>query len=135
VTILVTDASSNRDIDVDNYKDVDTDHDDFESDDEEDDHGHNHSSHAQGMPAGNTETLRRPPEAARVSEQSTGSQAGILMRALYEYTAIEEGELTFAPGDLVTQIEPEDELGWCRGVLENGTVGVFPAGYCEPVHQ
>lgn len=52
------------------------------------------------------------------------------MRAIYDYTASEEGEISFDPGDIITNVDPIDE-GWWQGTAPNGEYGLFPATYVE----
>jgi len=52
-------------------------------------------------------------------------------KALYEYAAIEDVELSFKAGDVITVIS-EDSSGWWEGSL-NGKVGLFPANYAEEI--
>jgi cortactin len=49
--------------------------------------------------------------------------------ALYDYEATDDDELTFDPGETITNIEFIDE-GWWRGACR-GQVGLFPANYVE----
>eukprot|EP01087_Luapelamoeba_hula_P000288 TRINITY_DN1019_c0_g1_i1.p1 TRINITY_DN1019_c0_g1~~TRINITY_DN1019_c0_g1_i1.p1 ORF type:complete len:586 (+),score=136.51 TRINITY_DN1019_c0_g1_i1:1155-2912(+) len=51
------------------------------------------------------------------------------VRALYDYTAITDAELSFKEGDLITLLEKTDEFWW-DGELE-GVVGYFPCNYVE----
>ncbi|XP_026030771.1 drebrin-like protein A [Astatotilapia calliptera] len=59
-----------------------------------------------------------------------GSGQGICARALYDYQAADDTEITFDPDDIITQIEMLDE-GWWRGVGPDGEYGMFPANYVE----
>lgn len=53
-------------------------------------------------------------------------------RALYDYQAQEDGELTLFEGDIV-YVTQEDESGWSSGTRElNGEQGLFPASYVTP---
>ncbi|CAL8080254.1 unnamed protein product [Calicophoron daubneyi] len=68
--------------------------------------------------------------------QSSGASAamcqnpGLVAVCLYDYTAAEDDELSFAQGDKIFQIEQIDE-GWWVGVTANGQYGLFPANYVE----
>lgn len=42
----------------------------------------------------------------------------------------DETEITFDPGDIITNIEQIDD-GWWRGQGPDGHVGLFPANYVE----
>lgn len=55
---------------------------------------------------------------------------GIQAKALYDYQAADETEITFDPGEIITNIEMVDD-GWWQGFGPDGTYGLFPANYVE----
>lgn len=58
------------------------------------------------------------------------SDKGICARALYDYQAADDTEISFDPDEVITRIEMIDE-GWWRGYGPDGHFGMFPANYVE----
>ncbi|XP_022053427.2 drebrin-like b isoform X5 [Acanthochromis polyacanthus] len=76
-------------------------------------------------------------EPAQVEESNTyevppdeTSDRGICARALYDYQAADDTEISFDPDEIITGIEMIDE-GWWRGYGPDGHFGMFPANYVE----
>ncbi|XP_065103702.1 drebrin-like b isoform X5 [Paramisgurnus dabryanus] len=71
----------------------------------------------------------------QVEEQNTYDEAGdrgICARALYDYQAADDTEISFDPDEIITGIEMIDE-GWWRGYSQDGHFGMFPANYVEKI--
>ncbi|XP_037341542.2 drebrin-like protein B isoform X2 [Pungitius pungitius] len=66
------------------------------------------------------------PSAGGVGVDTRGQN--IKARALYDYQAVDDTEITFDPGDIITGVEMLDE-GWWRGFGPQGDFGMFPANY------
>jgi len=58
----------------------------------------------------------------------------VKLRALYDYDATEENEISFKEGDTLYLVE-KDDSGWWKGKTEKGKEGVFPSNFVELVGQ
>uniref|UniRef100_A0A672RJL1 Drebrin-like b n=1 Tax=Sinocyclocheilus grahami TaxID=75366 RepID=A0A672RJL1_SINGR len=70
---------------------------------------------------------------AQVEEQNTyetTDDRGVCARALYDYQAADDTEISFDPDAIIAGIEMIDE-GWWRGYGPDGHFGMFPANYVE----
>ncbi|XP_066512110.1 drebrin-like protein A [Hoplias malabaricus] len=56
----------------------------------------------------------------------------LCVRALYDYQAEDETELSFEPGDIISDVETVDKAWW-RGFSKDGRQGLFPANYVETI--
>ncbi|XP_073478296.1 drebrin-like protein isoform X2 [Aquarana catesbeiana] len=65
-----------------------------------------------------------------VYETGVDEDQGLCARALYDYQAADDTEISFDPDDLITHIERIDD-GWWRGYGPSGNYGMFPANYVE----
>ncbi|XP_067863204.1 nebulette isoform X9 [Heptranchias perlo] len=55
-------------------------------------------------------------------------------RAMYDYTAADEDEVSFKDGDFIINVQAIDE-GWMYGTVQRtGKTGMLPANYVEPLH-
>ncbi|XP_007887936.1 LIM zinc-binding domain-containing Nebulette isoform X6 [Callorhinchus milii] len=55
-------------------------------------------------------------------------------RAMYDYTAADDDEVSFKDGDFIVNVQAIDE-GWMYGTVQRtGNTGMLPANYVEPFH-
>lgn len=64
--------------------------------------------------------------APAVSTAASHGDNGLCATAIYEYEVAEEGEIGFAEGETIEEIEQIDE-GWWKGKNARGEEGLFPA--------
>uniref|UniRef100_A0A8C5NMR1 SH3 domain-containing protein n=1 Tax=Junco hyemalis TaxID=40217 RepID=A0A8C5NMR1_JUNHY len=110
------------------------------------------SGYSSGVPGsqGEENLYEEPPEPAAIYEEPPQEQAadakydyrveyqeppdlagkGLCARALYDYQAADDTEISFDPENIITNIEMIDE-GWWRGFGPDGHFGMFPANYVE----
>ncbi|XP_064793368.1 drebrin-like protein B isoform X3 [Oncorhynchus masou masou] len=88
---------------------------------------HNHATE----PAQNN-LYEEPPEVEENTNEVAAKKTdrGVCARALYDYQAADETEISFDPDDILNGIEMIDE-GWWRGYGPDGHFGMFPANYVE----
>ncbi|XP_026067106.1 drebrin-like protein B isoform X3 [Carassius auratus] len=69
----------------------------------------------------------------KVTENGESSPERLLcVRALYDYQAEDDTELSFEPGDIISDVETIDKAWW-RGSSKDGHQGLFPANYVETI--
>lgn len=84
-------------------------------------------------PSEDNNLYEMPPQEQQeepVYETGLDEDRGLCARALYDYQAADDTEISFDPDDLITHIEQIDE-GWWRGYGPSGHYGMFPANYVE----
>lgn len=84
-------------------------------------------------PAYQPEPEPEPEPAPTTGDFQPGPHDGQCARALYDYQAADETEITFDPDDIITQVEQIDP-GWWTGVAPDGSRGMFPANYVELIN-
>ncbi|MGH0177144.1 UNVERIFIED_CONTAM: hypothetical protein FKN15_074669 [Acipenser sinensis] len=93
------------------------------------------SAHCRAVHAG-TEVDHTTKEQEERSERVNGKEHSkepereMSVRALYDYQAEDDSELSFEPGDIISAVEMVDQ-GWWRGCSEDGRQGLFPSSYVE----
>ncbi|XP_068422977.1 drebrin-like protein A [Clinocottus analis] len=64
--------------------------------------------------------------------QEVLAEQQLCVRALYDYQAEDESEISFEPGDIIKDVETVDKAWW-RGWSKDGRQGLFPANYVETI--
>ncbi|XP_066554484.1 LIM and SH3 domain protein 1 isoform X2 [Amia ocellicauda] len=73
------------------------------------------------------------PEPPRQAAAAPPPSAGKRYRAVYDYVAADEDEVSFQDGDMILDVQQIDE-GWMYGRVERtGQQGMLPANYVETI--
>uniref|UniRef100_UPI0037E7D381 LIM and SH3 domain protein 1 isoform X1 n=1 Tax=Semicossyphus pulcher TaxID=241346 RepID=UPI0037E7D381 len=73
------------------------------------------------------------PEPVRQAAAAPPPSAGKRYRAVYDYSAADEDEVSFVDGDVIVDVQQIDE-GWMYGRVERtGQQGMLPANYVEAI--
>ncbi|XP_027033423.1 LIM and SH3 domain protein 1-like [Tachysurus fulvidraco] len=73
------------------------------------------------------------PQPARSAAAPPPPSGGKRYRAIYDYAAADEDEVSFADGDVIVDVQQIDE-GWMFGRVERtGKQGMLPANYVEAI--
>ncbi|XP_067332387.1 LIM and SH3 domain protein 1 isoform X1 [Channa argus] len=73
------------------------------------------------------------PEPVRPAATGPPPSAGKRYRAVYDYSAADEDEVSFMDGDVIVDVQQIDE-GWMYGRVERtGQQGMLPANYVEAI--
>lgn len=121
-------------------------HEDYEKSKSGGDALHHHHHHQQQQQPGNPSPAAYQPPAASsnyryeptpepVSQAAAAppASAGKRYRAVYDYTAADEDEVSFMDGDVIVDVQQIDE-GWMYGRVERtGQQGMLPANYVEAI--
>lgn len=62
--------------------------------------------------------------------EDSKTASGVKARALYDYQAADETEISFDPEDIITHVDMID-VGWYQGMAPDGSYGLFPANYVD----
>ncbi|XP_045138484.1 LOW QUALITY PROTEIN: drebrin-like protein B [Portunus trituberculatus] len=108
---------------------------------------YHHHHHQTTTTTTTTATTAAMGEAVSVIDESAGMvyevdgveyqilpEHGLCARALYDYQAADDTEITFDPSEIITNIDRIDE-GWWQGVGPDGMYGLFPANYVELINE
>lgn len=97
-------------------------------------YSNNNSHHVQqqqhGSPLRTSSSGVMPASAAAAAPHSSSS--GFSVRAIYDYSANDDDEVSFLDGDLIVDCVPIDE-GWITGTVHRTRQrGMLPGNYVEP---
>ncbi|KAM8795183.1 LIM and SH3 domain protein 1 [Eudromia elegans] len=86
----------------------------------------------QQQPAAQPYGYKEPAAPASV-QRGAASAAGKRFRAVYDYSAADEDEVSFQDGDTIINVQQIDD-GWMYGTVERtGDTGMLPANYVEAI--
>ncbi|KAJ3030568.1 UNVERIFIED_CONTAM: hypothetical protein HDU68_008585 [Siphonaria sp. JEL0065] len=77
-------------------------------------------------------SIPTPAPVAAPTPAFSSSLKGLLAKAVFTYQANEANEISFAEGEIVSEIEKLDE-GWWQGKNSKGQVGLFPFNYVDEI--
>uniref|UniRef100_A0A7E4WBF6 Rho GTPase-activating protein 26 n=1 Tax=Panagrellus redivivus TaxID=6233 RepID=A0A7E4WBF6_PANRE len=77
-------------------------------------------------------TSRMPPQYSSLINPEVQCQPSRRVKTLYSCQAGHATELSFEPGQIITNVYESKEEGWLVGTL-NGKTGLIPANYVEPL--
>ncbi|KAK3606716.1 hypothetical protein CHS0354_005854 [Potamilus streckersoni] len=70
-----------------------------------------------------------PPKSPKSAEEK--SELSTVKQAVKGHQAHSEEELSFEVGSIITEISGCDRAGWCVGMLEDGTTGLYPINHVK----
>ncbi|NWT61715.1 LASP1 protein, partial [Erythrocercus mccallii] len=75
----------------------------------------------------------KEPAAPASSQRNGPAGGGKRFRAIYDYNAADEDEVSFQDGDTIINVQQIDD-GWMYGTVERtGDIGMLPANYVEAI--
>ncbi|NXX46589.1 LASP1 protein, partial [Tricholaema leucomelas] len=75
----------------------------------------------------------KEPAVPSSTQRSAPAAGGKRFRAVYDYTAADEDEVSFQDGDTIINVQQIDD-GWMYGTVERtGDTGMLPANYVEAI--
>ncbi|TNN85897.1 LIM and SH3 domain protein 1 [Liparis tanakae] len=81
----------------------------------------------------NHEPTPAPVQPAAAAAAAPPPSAGKRYRAVYDYAAADEDEVSFVDGDVIIDVQQIDE-GWMYGRVERtGQQGMLPSNYVESI--
>ncbi|XP_034567005.1 LIM and SH3 domain protein 1 isoform X2 [Notolabrus celidotus] len=107
-------------------------------------HHHQQQQQQQQQPSNPSPAFQQPaasqnfhyeptPEPVRQAAAAPPPSAGKRYRAVYDYSAADEDEVSFMDGDVIVDVQQIDE-GWMYGRVERtGQQGMLPANYVEAI--